>query len=83
MPHPPFSYIGLTLFIILLILLIECISPIELPTNIEADNVVLYSLNVANMPDQQFNIPLTSGLSSIQTVVFGINQYKLGDRFYY
>ena len=76
MPRP-FPYIGLTL----LLFLIESTSPVELPSNIEADNVVLYNLNVANMPDQQFTIPLSLALSSIQTVVFGINQYKLGDRF--
>jgi hypothetical protein len=51
-------------------------------SNIDAFNVVLYTLSSNTMPDQIFPLLFRKTFTSTPTFAFGINQYRMGDQFY-
>ena len=52
------------------------------PTNLEARHVVLYTLSSTSMPDQTFPVNFQQTFTATPTFAFGLNQYKMGDKFY-
>lgn len=52
------------------------------PTNIDARRVLLYPASSTTMPDQQFTVTFSLQFNATPIFAMGINQYKMGDRFY-
>ena len=70
------------LFIIVIIIREIYCNTITFASNIDARNVVLYSLSTTTMPDQTFPVNFQITFSTVPTFAFGMNQYKMGDAFY-
>lgn len=77
------SYLALT-FLVLAALHAELVNgaTLERASNIRAGIASLYSSSTS-MPNQTYTISFGTSFSAIPIFVFGINQYKLGDQFYY
>ena len=52
------------------------------PTNIDAQRVLLYPASAITMVNQTFTVTFNLQFNATLTFAMGINQYKLGDRFY-
>jgi|JI6StandDraft_1071083.scaffolds.fasta_scaffold934387_1 hypothetical protein len=55
---------------------------IQKASQFEANLVFLYNSSTS-MPDQSFVRTFSANFTSTPTFAFGINNYKLGDQFYY
>lgn len=74
---------SLIIFMVQSLLFLTTLAAIQKATNFEAGNIVLYNSTSISMPTTTYTVTLTNTFASTPTLAFGINNYKLGDRFLY
>ena len=52
------------------------------PTNIDAQRVLLYPTSAVTMVNQRFTVTFNLQFNTTPVFAMGLNQYKMGDRFY-